>query len=481
MLPHAVYDNDCDVLIGTKHVRRSTLDSLDDEILEQIFSKVDGGDFQCAPPCSIHQPQPWIADLAALASAQPRSKDAYACCKMLSTALSLHCKFAFAVTCCLRFSRLSARLYVLPLVSKRWARVMRASTVVWQETCLDAVEIAAYNCWGRRSLVSFDLPGMAAWFQARPGRCEYLGLRTRHSSIQLPSALTPMLLSTQAASLRYLSVDLTACGLRGHELGILAAISGLIALDVRLIGCGLDDRGAAIFRAAETLTALQQLHVGYTADPAKNIRFVPQEKVSLPRCQELNKLRSQSLHTLSVAMSCGTQDATVLQLAGLTNLEECHLFGDGRSSAEFWMDMASFAGCERLGELTLHHHAPLSLLPGCLAALSALTSLTLTDCCLRGLPHDVAPLTALQYLDLSCNENMDIDAAATAALSELKQLRILDVAKAAPAVHSSQSVQILFDLVEACRDAGQQLHVNFEPDLSETFEAETQFWGCISD
>ena len=367
---------------------------------------------------------------------------------------------------------------MLPMVSKRWARIMRASTVVWQETCLDAVEIAAYNCWGRRSLFSFDLPGMAAWFQARPGRCEYLGLRTRHSSIQLPSALTPMLLSTQAASLRYLSVDVTASGLHGHELGILAAISGLIALDVRLIGCGLDDRGAAVFRAAETLTALQQLHVGYTADPAKS-NPLPQEKVSLPRCWELNKLRSQSLHVLSVAMSCGTQDTQVLQLAGLPNLEECHLFGDDQSSAGFWMDMASFAGCGRLGELTLHHHAPLSLQPGCLTALSALTSLTLTDCCLRGMPLDVAPLTALQYLDLSCNENMDIDAAATAALSELKDLRILDVAKAAPAVHSTRSLQTLFDLVAACRDAGQQLDVNFEPDLSETYEVEPQFWGCL--
>jgi len=269
---------------------------------------------------------------------------------------------------------------VLPLVSKRWARIMKTSTVVWRPACLDMWDIIVHCHGGREPIVcSVDLAVMTAWFHARPGRFVELGLRFRRRSLQLPSVLTAMLLSTQAASLRQLSIGATACGLRGRELEILAAIHGLTALDVRLVGLGLDDRGAALFRAASSLPALQDLEIGYTSDPAKG-KPLPQRKVRLPRCCELSKLRSHSLHTLSVTMSCGLEEVQPLCLAGVANLRACHLLGDGRDGALFRIDLTSFASSANLTELSLHHQWGLSFEPGCFDALSGLTSLTLTDC-----------------------------------------------------------------------------------------------------
>ena len=373
--------------------------------------------------------------------------------------------------------RFTARLQVLPLVNKRWARVMKTSTLVWDSACFDAWDIVVQRREGRGLVVcSVDLAVMTAWFHARPGRFTDLGLKTAHSTAQLPSGLTPILLSTQAASLRQLSLDVTACGFPGHELEILTVISGLTALDVHLIGCGLDDYGAAIFRAASSLTALQHLELSYVPDPGTK-QPLPQGKFHMPRCWELSKLRSQSLHTLSVAMTSGH----VLRLAGLVSLRECHLLGDNRDDGVLRIDLSSFASCVKLEELTLHHHEKLSLELGCFDALPALTSLTLTDCGLTSVPLAVAPLTTLVVLNLSRNMCLDVDKADTALLRGLTLLRALDLAKPEQAVQVANSMQAVFDLVEACRDDGQLLHVNFDPELSETYEVDTAYFGAVSD
>ena len=366
--------------------------------------------------------------------------------------------------------RITARLHVLPLVSKRWARIMKTSTVVWQQTCMDTADILKQGYDERFGFSNFDLGAMALWFQARPGRFIDLGLRASHSATQLPPALTPMLLSTQAGSLRCLSIDLTACGFLGHELGILAVIDGLMELDVRLVGRGLDDRGAAIFRAASTLTALQQLEVGYTAG-RDGSDSVPQRQVSLPRCCELSKLRSQRLQFLGVALSSSAEDLHVLCLTGVPNLEECLLSGDRRANALFPIDLTSFANCARLEDLTVQHQWGLSLEPGCFQALSALTSLALTDCSLTSVPDAIAPLTRLQVLNLSQHKYLDVAEAEMNMLRELKQLRALDLAKPKRVVHTASSMQAVINLVEACRGAGQLLHVNVDPDMSDICEA----------
>ena len=159
------------------------------------------------------------------------------------------------------------------------------------------------------------------------------------------------------------------------------------------------------------MTALRQLDVRFTVDPhAEEPR--QQKQVSLPRCCELSKLRSQTLEHLSVATSCGST-ADVLRLAGMPYLITCHLLGDSCSGAELRVDSLSFEGCERLGELTLYHQRGLDLHPGCFDACSALISLTLTDCGLRCIPSACAALTALKVLNLSQNKKLDVDEAGT--------------------------------------------------------------------
>jgi len=373
---------------------------------------------------------------------------------------------------------------VLPLVCKRWARIMKTSTVVWHPACLDMGDIIGQRRGGQHpGVCSANVAVMTTWFHARPGRFVELGLRSSLRSLKLPSVLSAMLLSTQAASLRELSLDVTACGLCGHELEILAAIYGLTALDVRVSERGLNDRGAAMFRAASSLTALQQLEVGYAPDPAQG-KPVPQRKVSLPRCCELSKLRSQSLRTLTLAMSCGPKDLHVLRLAGVANLKQCHLLGDSRESALFRIDATSFTSSAALEQLTLHHQWGMSWGPGCFDALSALTSLTLTECALTEVPSVIASLTALRILDLSQNVFLEVDDADAEMLFGLKLLRSLDLAKPKRSsddtrVHTALSMQAVFDMVEDCHGEGRLLHVNFDPDLSATYQAETAYFGAI--
>ena len=361
---------------------------------------------------------------------------------------------------------------------------MRTSAEVWREACVDIWHIVV-PCHGGRepSVCSVDLAVMTAWFHARPCRFVELGLRSSRRSLKLPSVLSAMLLSTQAGSLRQLSIDVTACGLRGRELEILAAIHGLTALDIRVSDRGLNDRGAAMFRAASSLTALQQLEVAYVSDPA-HAKPVPQSEVSLPRCCELSKLRSQSLRTLSLAMSCGPEDLHELRLAGVANLKQCHLLGDSRDGALFRIDATSFASSAALEQLTLHHQWGMSWGPGCFAALSALTSLTLTECALTELPSVIASLTALRILNLSQNVCLDVDDSDAEMLFGLKLLRSLDLAKPERSsddtrVHTALSMQAVFDMVHECRDEGRRLHVNFDPDLSATYQAETAYFGAI--
>ncbi len=348
--------------------------------------------------------------------------------------------------------------------------------MVWRETCLDTKEILLHS----RSDQDVEVYGaglavMAAWFQTRRDRIAELGIKATYSFLQLPPVLTPILLSTQAGSLTHLTIGLPACGLRGHELEVLAALHGLKALDVHLLGCGLDDRGAAICRAASAMAALRQLDVRFTVDPhAEEPR--QQKQVSLPRCCELSKLRSQTLEHLSVATSCGST-ADVLRLAGMPMLITCHLLGDSCSGVDLRVDSLSFEGCQRLEELTVHHQRGLDLHPGCFDAFTVLTSLTLTDCGLKCVPSALAPLSALEVLNLSRNKKLCIDETGTKMLRAMSELRVLDVAKPEGAAHAASSMQAVFDVVKAFADDQLLLRVNVDPTLTETYEAAPQYWG----
>ncbi len=308
---------------------------------------------------------------------------------------------------------ITTRLHVLPLVSKRWARIMRTSAEVWQEACLDLRDVLMGPAMQRLPL---DSAAMADWFQARAGRFKQLGLRSTHADLQLRPAMTSMLLSTQAVSLTNLSIEVETYGLIGSDLGILAAMKGLQALDVHVDQLGLDDRGAALLQTVARLTALTMLEVGYFEDEE-----IAPANIKMPRCLELAELRTTSLQNLSVAVSGGTGD--VLRLSGVPHLRTCHLLADNRSNTEFRVDSSSFAGCTKLVELTLHELRKLSLQPGCFAALPALSSLTLADCDLLVVPSAIAPLTTLRILNLSENARLCIDEAGLELLATMGSLQ----------------------------------------------------------
>ena len=309
-------------------------------------------------------------------------------------------------------------------------------------------------------------------------RFQHLSLRRTCGDAELPPILTGMLLSTQAASLRSLSIDPYAYGLRAPELETIVALQGLTALHLHISGAGMsvmDDRGEAFLWAARRERALAQLDVSYEETPGITIA---EEGLNLPRGRGLSALRSRSLRHLAVDMASGAQD--VLRLAGRPNLQDCHLFA-WASSAGFLIDSDSFAGCTRMVQLMLHYQRGLVLQPECFDALSALTTLTLTDCGLQAVPPVLATLTLLRTLDLTENMHLQIDQAGASVLRTLTELRTLDVAKTPPTAHGVTSVQALFGLVESFRDAGRLLRVNFDPDLSETYQPEGPFWGYIAD
>ncbi len=87
-------------------------------------------------------------------------------------------------------------------------------------------------------------------------------------------------------------------------------------------------------------------------------------------------------------------------------------------------------------------------------------------------PLTVTPLTSLRYLNLSHNDQLGIDGAGLNLLRSMKGLRLLDAAKRDPAVHAASSTQGLLDLVKAFANDQLLLHINVEPDLSETYEAD---------
>lgn len=180
------------------------------------------------------------------------------------------------------------------------------------------------------------------------------------------------------------------------------------------------------------------------------------------------------MQLLSVDMASGTED--MLSLAQNPSLTQCNLFVPP-SSANFSFNAGSFEGCTSMERLGLQYQRALSLQPDCFSALSALVSLTLADCGLSAVPSAVTPLVKLNRLDISLDEDLVIDESGAGVLRTLKKLRMLDVVKSKPAVHTVPSLQALFNLVDTFRDEGFPLHVNLDPTCSDPFEPDVLFCG----
>ncbi len=162
------------------------------------------------------------------------------------------------------------------------------------------------------------------------------------------------------------------------------------------------------------------------------------------------------------------------------------------------IDAESFQGAPQLQSLRLYYDEGLQLQPGCFQHLTALTALALAGCGLRSVPAEVALLSAtVCVLDLSCNDQLQVDAAAVATILCCSQLRTLGLYKPdisdwehelpgawqqiqqhmqhqgyAPVQHSKQSLMHLLHLSDAFRaQHGRGLNVAVTEDQCERYLA----------
>jgi len=84
------------------------------------------------------------------------------------------------------------------MVCTRWMRVMNTSALIWERARFELPQM--FRRAPARPRRTPDPVYMTAWFRARRGRFKQLGLKGLFGSVQLPPAVTSMLMSTQAAS-----------------------------------------------------------------------------------------------------------------------------------------------------------------------------------------------------------------------------------------------------------------------------------------
>ena len=184
-----------------------------------------------------------------------------------------------------------------------------------------------------------------------------------------------------------------------------------------------EDRAATLLRTVCQLPALTDLNIHSQEDD--HCRRPPlRDYYGLPRCRELAELQSPSLTRLRVCMLELYGEDNPLRLAGLPELRSCHITGIRAAALNMDIDDASFQAVPQLQALTLRNVDQLQLPSGSLAQLTALTALTLIDCGLDGVPADLALLSGtLSVLDVSGNEDLQVDSAAIANILACNQLR----------------------------------------------------------
>ena len=266
-----------------------------------------------------------------------------------------------------------------------------------------------------------------------------------------------------------------------------------------------DDFGISLLQVVGRLPALTDLVIDHDGAVQEKRTVATEEdpdadlsNSGLPHCDELEDLHSDSLTRLSMAMLGGDPEGNILRLVGLPELRACQLFGRPDMPMNVTIDAASFQGAPQLQSLRLYYDEGLQLQPGCFQHLTALTALALAGCGLGSVPAEVASLSAtLCVLDLSCNDRLQVDAAAVATIVCCSRLQTLGLYKPdisawelelpgawqqieqhmqhegyAPAQHSPQSLMHLLHLADAFRaQHGRVLNVVVTEEQCENFLA----------
>ncbi len=189
-----------------------------------------------------------------------------------------------------------------------------------------------------------------------------------------------------------------------------------------------EDRGATLLWTVQRLPALRHLCIDYESEVA-HLDAPVSDSNGLPRCKELVELRSRSLTKLKMWMLDGPLQGNTLRLSGLPELRSCTIITDHTMPLSMCIDAASFQGVSQLQNLHIDGDERLALQLGCLEQLSALTSLALVQCGLRGVPASIASLSALRELDLGHNARMQLDGTAVASILQCSSLRAIGLHK----------------------------------------------------
>jgi len=198
-----------------------------------------------------------------------------------------------------------------------------------------------------------------------------------------------------------------------------------------------DDFGMTLLEMAGRMPALTDLVIDHDGAVQEKLTVATEEDpdadlsdIGLPHCGQLKDLHSDSLTRLSMSMLGGWPEGNTLRLVGLPALRTCQLIGQPDVPMKVCIDAASFEGAPQLQSLRLYFDAALQLQRGSFQQLNALTSLTVVGCGLRSVPAEVASLSAtLCVLDLSCNDQLQIDAAAVATVLCCTRLQTLGLYK----------------------------------------------------
>jgi hypothetical protein len=288
-------------------------------------------------------------------------------------------------------------LTVLPLVSKRWARILRQPSEAWQHAEIDLASLLS-----RKSLADVSDDAMArvvlsqcavmSWFGRRPNCVLQMELGASSEIYTLPAVTTATILGSQCSSLRVLHMEVSHVGLSGVETAALAALTKLERLQVAVGDELFEDRADALLWTVAHLPALLELVVSYQGTKVRSGPDADGLIYGLPRCHELAQLRSSSLTHLKVSLVGGCAKMNTLRLIGLPQLRGCVIVAEGRGPANIRIDADSFRGAPQLRELRIHGEAGLQLHPDSFKRLNALTSLSLVACGLSRMPAAAAAL-----------------------------------------------------------------------------------------
>lgn len=266
-----------------------------------------------------------------------------------------------------------------------------------------------------------DPTAMVAWFSSRAGSVSTLGVFG--SAQKLPGSLLAMVLVLQATSLRELYIHAGALKLSGGDLAALVTLTALENLTIHVpevpdATCW-DDHGAAVIKSLLRLPDLRELVLDGKGYPSAG---------ALPTVCQLAALQSPTLSVLYCSMA-SSLDGT-LALGALPALVTCELCWITCDSHLMHVTAASFSGAQGITQLTLKFHNELQLEPLCFSTLGMLANISLRGCGLTAVPTALAGVQrTLQLLNLSSNNELQIDQAGFDTLLALSVLTELNLSK----------------------------------------------------